>query len=100
MRYKDKITEHYQKVIEGTYSCIDRLVLNAYYPQLLIPGGFRNWYGDLKGSDKDLDNAASFHIIDREWGHITIKMCSHPPYDCQEILNGNEWVENRKSGRI
>ena len=182
MRYKDKITEHYQEVIEGTYDCIDRLVLNAYCPQLLIPGGFRNWYRDLKGSDKDLDNAAlmrmagrfgrrvkafcesekipltffkpgerkheaaellipkdrsfsgifavfvsrsmgllwdikrfenggmdirkkktcsfvnhfSFHIIDKEWGHITIKMCSHPPYGCQVMLNGHEWVENRK----
>jgi len=65
MRYKDKITEHYQEVIEGTYDCIDRLVLNAYYPQLLIPGGFRNWYRDLKGSDKDLDNAALMRMAGR-----------------------------------
>lgn len=182
MGYKDNITEHYQEVIEGTYDCIDRLVLNGYCPQLQTPGGFRNWYRDLKGSDKDLDNASlmrmagrfgrrvkafcesnqmplqffkpgerkheaaeglipkdksftgifaifvsrapsllwdvkrfenggmdirkkktssfvnhfSFHIMDKEWGHITIKMCSHPPYGCQIMLNGHEWVENRK----
>lgn len=181
MKYKDNITEHYFDVIEGTYDCIDRLVLNAYCPQLLIPGGFRIWYRNLKGTDKDLNNAVlmrmagrfsrrvkafcesnhipmqyckpgerkheiaeslipkdksftgifavfvsrsmsllwdvkrfenggmdirkqkelsfvnhfSFHIIDKNWGHVTIKMCSHPPYSCQIMLNGHEWVEHR-----
>lgn len=31
--------------------------------------------------------------MDKDWGHITIKMCSHPPFGVQIILNGHEWVE-------
>jgi hypothetical protein len=181
MKNIDHITEHYRQIIEGTYNCIDRLVLNAYNPQLHIPGGFRIWYRDLKDTDEGLCNASlirmagrfnrrvkafcesnrihlqyckvserkheiaeklipkdksfsgifailvsrsmsslwdikrfekggmdirkqkelsfvnhfSFHIIDKQWGHITIKMCSHPPFACQIILNGHEWVERR-----
>lgn len=36
-----------------------------------------------------------FHIIDREWGHITIKMSGHPPFGIQVMLNGHEWVERQ-----
>lgn len=181
MRYKDNITDYYCEILAGSYDCIDRLVLNGYNQQLLTPGGFRIWFRDLKGTDKDLNNAIlirmagrfsrrvkafcksenipfqyckpgerkheiaeellpkdksftgifavfvsrshsslweikqfgnggidirkqkelsfvnhfSFHIIDKNWGHITIKMCSHPPYGCQIMLNGHEWVERR-----
>jgi len=34
-----------------------------------------------------------FHIIDRDWGHVTIRMCGYPPFGAQLILNGHEWVE-------
>jgi hypothetical protein len=34
----------------------------------------------------------SFHILDREWGHVTIKMSGHPPFGAQIILNGHEYV--------
>lgn len=33
-----------------------------------------------------------FHIIDPEWGHITIRMSGHPPYATQVILNGHEYI--------
>ena len=33
-----------------------------------------------------------FHIIDPDWGHITIKLCPHPPFPAQIILNGHEYV--------
>lgn len=36
-----------------------------------------------------------FHIMDSEWGHITIRICSHPPFNALVILNGHEWVERR-----
>jgi len=36
-------------------------------------------------------NHYSFHIIDPEWGHLTIKMSGHPPFGAQVILNGHEW---------
>jgi hypothetical protein len=36
-------------------------------------------------------NHYSFHILDPEWGHITIKMSGHPPFPAQVILNGHEY---------
>ena len=37
-------------------------------------------------------NHYSFHIMDKEWGHVIIKLCPHPPYNAQIILNGHEYV--------
>lgn len=37
-------------------------------------------------------NHYSFHIVDREWGHVTIKVCGHAPFTVQVILNGHECV--------
>lgn len=37
-------------------------------------------------------NHYSFHIMDPEWGHITIKISGHPPFPAQLILNGHEYV--------
>jgi len=37
-------------------------------------------------------NHYSFHIIDPDWGHITIKMAGHPPFGTQIMLNGHEYV--------
>lgn len=37
-------------------------------------------------------NHYSFHIIDPDWGHIIIKLCGHPPFGTQIILNGHEYV--------
>jgi len=177
----DSLTEHYQPLLEGTYDCIDRIVLNAYCPMLLVAGGVRNWYRKMKGDDKDLSDAALmryagrfskrvqqfctkknipfvrfncggrkhieaealkpedsgfhgifaifvsrapsllwevkqfesgsidirrkkktslvnhyfFHIMDKKWGHITVRMCAHPPFSCNVILNGHEWVERQ-----
>jgi hypothetical protein len=40
----------------------------------------------------ELVNHYSFHIIDPEWGHVTIKMAGHPPFGAQVMLNGHEYV--------
>jgi hypothetical protein len=40
-----------------------------------------------------------FHLIGREWGHVTIRMCSYPPFGAQVILNGHEWVERQARRR-
>jgi hypothetical protein len=37
-------------------------------------------------------NHYSFHIIDPQWGHVTIKMSGHPPFGAQIILNGHDYV--------
>jgi hypothetical protein len=45
-------------------------------------------------------NHYSFHILDPDWGHITIKISGHPPFPAQVILNGHEYVacQARKVG--
>jgi hypothetical protein len=45
-------------------------------------------------------NHYSFHILDAEWGHITIKISGHPPFPAQIMLNGHEYVacQARKAG--
>jgi hypothetical protein len=36
-----------------------------------------------------------FHILDPQWGHLTIKMSGHPPFGLQISLNGHEWVQRQ-----
>jgi len=36
-----------------------------------------------------------FHILDNEWGHLSIKMSGHPPFGLQISLNGHEWVQRQ-----
>ncbi|MCI0688408.1 MAG: hypothetical protein L0Y54_14405, partial [Sporichthyaceae bacterium] len=176
----DEFAERYAGQITGSYDCVDRIVLNAYFPLGHSPGWFRTWWRRLHdGSDELLDNnhlmrfagriarrvrawaAAggvpvidckagerkheiaerylaehpvagpalflvlvskapatvwdvrrseagvlvnlkkrkatyvnhySFHIMDPQWGHVTIKMSGHPPFGAQVILNGHEYV--------
>lgn len=37
-------------------------------------------------------NHYAFHILDPDWGHVTIKVCPHPPFNVQVALNGHEYV--------
>jgi hypothetical protein len=176
----DGLSNLYQDLLSGSYDCVDRIVLNAYFGMAHSPGGFRVWWRALTGSDETLDNTHlmrlagrfsrrlrgyakahhipvidcvagerkhdvaddylaktavteglflvlvgraqapvwdvganyhlerkkpyvnhySFHILDRDWGHITIKISGHPPFPAQVILNGHEYVacQARKAG--
>jgi hypothetical protein len=179
----DDFAARYAGLLAGSYDCVDRIVLNAYYPMGNTAGGFRTWWRRLIGgcdaeADAVLDNAHlmrlagrfarrvrawaadnavpvidcaagerkhliaeeylrthsvgpgvfmilvarapamiwdvrrsadgtvignlarkrtyvnhySFHIMDRQWGHLTIKMAGHAPFGAQVILNGHEYV--------
>ena len=174
----DDFTNYYTDLLDGSYDCVDRFVLNANFGLCYSPGGFRSWWRRLHhGSDAELDNAHlmrmagrfsrrvrgwaqahgvpvidcgreerkhliaeehlkknpcirglflilvgravatvwdvkrsssgviqnleakrpfinhySFHIMDPDWGHVTIKMAGHPPFGAQIILNGHEYV--------
>jgi hypothetical protein len=33
-----------------------------------------------------------FHLLDPEWGHVTIRISPHPPFGAQIFLNGHEYV--------
>jgi len=44
-------------LLTGSYDCVDRIVLNAYYPMRHGPGGFRLWWRRLhNGSEEQLDD--------------------------------------------
>ena len=157
----DGLSTLYQDLLVGSYDCVDRIVLNAYFRMGHDPGGFRVWWRALTGSDETLENAYlmrmagrfsrrvrgyakahdipvidcsvgqrehdlaekylaktriteglfrvlvgraqapvwdisarhhierkkpmpyvnhySFHILDRDWGHLTIEISGHPP---------------------
>ncbi|WP_157746593.1 hypothetical protein [Micromonospora inositola] len=182
----DEFSARYADLVTGSYDCVDRIVLNAYYPLGHGPGGIRTWWRRLHGSDDQLDdthlmrmagrlarrvkawgaahgvpvifckagerkhriaeqylatheltgpgvflvlvakapatvwkvkrsasgvitnlekkseyvNHYSFHIMDPDWGHVTIKMSGHPPFGAQVILNGHEYVacQARRAG--
>jgi hypothetical protein len=42
---------------------------------------------------KSFVNHYSFHLMDPDRGHLTIKMSGHPPFPAQVILNGREHVD-------
>jgi hypothetical protein len=44
-------------------------------------------------------NHYHFHILDKDWGHLTVKVSGHPPFGLQVLLNGHEWVERRARKR-
>jgi hypothetical protein len=44
-------------------------------------------------------NHYSFQIWDAEWGHLTIKICGHPPFTAQIMLNGHEYVAQQAQRR-
>jgi len=178
----DGLSTLYQDLLGGSYDCVDRIVLNAYFRMGHSPGGFRVWWRALTGSDDTLENTYlmrlagrfsrrirgyakahgipvvdcsvgqrkhdlaeeylakttvaqglflvlvgraqapvwdvsakhhierkkpmpyvnhySFHILDPDWGHLTIKISGHPPFPAQVILNGHEYVacQARKTG--
>jgi hypothetical protein len=179
---KDRLSSLYQDLLSGSYDCVDRIVLNAYFRMGHSPGGFRVWWQALSGSDETLENAYlmrmagrfsrrirgyakahgipvidcsarqrkhdlaeqylakttvaqglflvlvgraqapvwdvgakhhierknpmpyvnhySFHILDPDWGHLTIKISGHPPFPAQVMLNGHEYVacQARRAG--
>ena len=174
----DSFTQHYMNQLDGTYDCVDRIVINAYFILGQTGGGFRTWWRRLMGDDQHLDNTHlmrfagrfsrrirasaqkrnipliycppkerkpelaqqytpkdplfqgvfcifvnrapasvvevkrfdnghidirrkqpypyvnhySFHIMDPDWGHVIIRLCPHPPFNAQIILNGHEYV--------
>ena len=61
----DGLSELYQELLSGSYDCVDRIVLNAYFGMGHSPGGFRVWWRALTGSDETLDNAHLMRLAGR-----------------------------------
>src|SRR5262249_55540898 len=61
----DRLSTLYQDLLSGSYDCVDRIVLNAYFRMGHNPGGFRLWWRQLTGSDATLDNAHVMRLAGR-----------------------------------
>jgi hypothetical protein len=65
MTPSDAFSTYNAELLDGRYDCVDRLVLNAYFPLGHNPGGFRSWWRKLTGSDETLDNAHLMRMAGR-----------------------------------
>jgi hypothetical protein len=61
----DQLSEHYRDLLEASYDCVDRIVLNAYFDVGMSPGGFRYWWRLLTGSDENLDTEHLMRLAGR-----------------------------------
>jgi hypothetical protein len=62
----DELSERYGELLAGSYDCVDRIVLNAYFSLGHNPGGFRVWWRRLHdGSEEHLDNAHLMRLAGR-----------------------------------
>jgi hypothetical protein len=176
----------FEGFLDGSYDCVDRVVLRAYFQLGQRAAGLRMWWRRWQGSDEELNNTRlmrvagrfarrvkgwakgagvpvvysksgernedlargylpddpgyegvfvvivrrapgnvwdvehtadgrirrikrkvprpwvnhyAFHIMDRDWGHMIIRFCPHPPFNALVILNGHEWVAKEAERR-
>ena len=61
----DDFTERYVDLLAGSYDCVDRVVVNAFFPTGHNPGGFRSWWRRLHGSDDQLDDTHLMRMAGR-----------------------------------
>ena len=62
----DDFSERYGDLLRGSYDCVDRIVLNAYFSPGHSAGGFRVWWRRLHGdSEERLDNAHLMRMAGR-----------------------------------
>jgi hypothetical protein len=62
----DDFCERYGDLLTGSYDCVDRIVLNAYFSMGHNPGGFRCWWRQLHHDcDGQLDNTHLMRMAGR-----------------------------------
>jgi hypothetical protein len=61
----DGLSKQYEDLLTGSYDCVDRIVLSAYFRMGHAPGGFRVWWRALTGSDETLDNTHLMRMAGR-----------------------------------
>jgi hypothetical protein len=62
----DEFSLRYSDLVAGIYDCMDRIVLNAFFPLGHHPGGFRTWWRRWHGdSDAELDNTHLMRMAGR-----------------------------------
>ena len=80
----DGLSTRYHDLLGGSYDCVDRIVLNAYFLTGHSPGGFRLWWRALTGSDDTLHNAYLMRMAGRFSRRLRAYAKAHniPLIDC------------------
>jgi Protein of unknown function (DUF3309) len=91
----DGLSTLYQDLLGGSYDCVDRIVLNAYFRMGHSPGGFRVWWRALTGSDETLENAYLMRLAGRFSRRIRGYAKAHdiPVIDCPAGQRKHELAE-------
>jgi hypothetical protein len=61
----DQLSTVYRDFLEGSYDCVDRIILNAYFSMGQSGGGLRAWWRTLYGSDDNLDDTHLMRMAGR-----------------------------------
>jgi len=92
--------------VEGSYDCVDRVVLNAYLAMCHSPGGFRTWWRAWHdGRDDKLDNTQLARLAGRFGRRIRAfaKAKGIPLIDCErgerKHLIAEEYLATHDVGR-
>lgn len=97
---KHQIVEQYvpdDPSFRGIFAVLVNRAPTPVWDVLRFPGG---GFHLKRKEPKPFVNHYSFHIIDDEWGHVTIRMSGHAPFKAQVMLNGHEYTacQARKAG--
>src|SRR3954454_10401266 len=81
----DLFSQRYGELLTDSYDCVERIVLNAYYPLGHNPGGFRVWWRRWHDDGDDtLDNAHLMRLAGRFARRVRASAAAHgiPVIDC------------------
>ncbi len=81
----DMFSDRYGELLTGSYDCVDRIVLNAYFSLGHNPGGFRVWWRRWHDdSDAELDNTHLMRMAGRFARRVRAFANAHdiPVIDC------------------
>ncbi|MGZ6790860.1 MAG: hypothetical protein ACXVGQ_13180 [Mycobacteriaceae bacterium] len=103
----DLFSERCGDLLTGSYDCVDRIVLNAYFSLGHSPGGFRVWWRRWHGdSDEQLDNAHLMRLAGRFARRVRASAQAHgiPVIDCKagerKHQIAEEYLAEHPPGRI
>jgi len=91
----DAFSTYYTDLLDGRYDCVDRLVLNAYFPLGASPAGFRAWWRALTGGDDTLDDTHLMRMAGRFARRIYAyaKQANIPCLSCEMGTRKHELAE-------
>ena len=76
--FSDEFSLRYSDLVTGSYDCVDRIVLNAFFPLGHNPGGFRVWWRRWHDdSDAELDNTHLMRLAGRFARRVRASAAAH-----------------------